>query len=84
MCVAPRCEDSAIGFATFLWRGVIVLPLCHDHGVAAGQRDTVPMGAQRQQVSSDIAALPAKVIRNGAVGQRDALSSWTMWRRHCG
>lgn len=43
-CLVPECEDAAVGFATFLWRGIVAIPVCHDHGlrVMTTDRSFVP------------------------------------------
>jgi len=42
-CGVPNCVEAAVGFLTVLWRGVVALPVCHDHGVQGLQHvDKVP------------------------------------------
>lgn len=36
-CLVPGCEQDAVGFATFLWRGIVAFPVCCAHGMSVLQ-----------------------------------------------
>ncbi len=63
-CVAPECVDRAIGFATFLWRGIVVMPVCHDHAVSIAQAKRIAMPPDPAiHVLTDVAEPRCFVVR---------------------
>ena len=78
-CVAPACDAKAVGFATILWKGVVILPLCLEHGSVAAALDKVDLPYEYEPAEESFGKRILIVPNGGTYGRK----MWTILREHC-
>lgn len=80
VCIAPRCDRRASGFATILYYGVVTLPLCECCGSAAAAFDRIKMPTPPEAVGPPALPPTPTVVRRDDKSNR---SLWTLFSKAC-